>query len=75
MAYMLHHMQRRYPNVPIYFILNTELREDIVESCLTICGHYGIKCIRLHDIDKKNGHPSIKGMKSIAEQVLKAMKE
>ena len=75
MAYMLHHMQRRYPNVPIYFILNTELREDITESCRTICSHYGIKCIALHDIDKKNGHPSIKGMKSIAEQVLKAMKE
>ena len=30
--------------------------------------------IKLKDIDKKSGHPSIKGMKSFAEQVLKAIK-
>lgn len=74
MAYMLHHMQRRYPNVKIYFILNTELRQDITESCKAICQHYGVKCIALHDIDKMSGHPSVKGMKSIANQVLDAIK-
>jgi hypothetical protein len=75
MAYMLHHMQRRYPNVKIYFILNSELRQDIAESCKTICLHYGVKCIQLNNIDKISGHPSIKGMKSIATQVLNAINE
>ncbi len=74
MAYMLQHMTRRYPNVRIYFLLNTELRDDITESCKTICQHYGVTCITLHDIDKQNGHPSQKGMKAIAEQVLKVLK-
>jgi len=74
MAFMLNHMLRRYPNVKIYFLLNSELRQDISESCITICNHYGVKCIQLHDIDKMNGHPSIKGMKSIAKQVLEAIK-
>lgn len=31
--------------------------------------------IALHDIDKKNGHPSIKGMRSFADQVLKMIEK
>lgn len=69
MAYMLHHMTNRYPNVAIYFILNTELRDDITLSCKEICNHYNVPCIELHDIDKQNGHPSVKGMRAIADQV------
>lgn len=39
-----------------------------------ICNKYQVPVIALHDIDKKNGHPTIKGMKSIADQVLKVIK-
>ena len=73
MAYMLHHVTHRYPNVKVYFILNSELRDDITESCKTICQHYNVPCITLHDIHKINGHPSKKGMEAIALQVLQAM--
>lgn len=73
MAYMLHHVTHRYPNVQVYFILNSELRDDITESCKTICQHYKVPCITLHDIHKISGHPSKKGMEAIARQVLQAM--
>ncbi len=69
MAYMLHWMKNRYPNVDIYFILNNDLKAEIDESTLTICQHYDIPCIELKDIDKKEGHPSIKGMQQIYEQI------
>ncbi|MBR5085309.1 MAG: hypothetical protein IKX33_11990 [Prevotella sp.] len=75
MAYMLHHVKRRYPNVHIYFLLNSELREDITNSCLEICRHYDISCIQLQEIHKINGHPSVKGMKSISQQILKRLRE
>jgi len=75
MAYMLHHITHRYPNVEVYFILNSELRDDITESCRVICQHYHVPCIALHDIHKINGHPSVKGMKAIAQQVLEAIKK
>lgn len=75
MAYMLDHVKKRYPNVKVYFLLNSELRDDINESCLTICNHYAIPCIRLYDIHKINGHPSKEGMKAIARQVLDVIKE
>ncbi len=74
MAYMLDHITLRYPNTEVYFILNNELSEAINESVTTICKHYKVPCIKLKDIDKQNGHPSIKGMKQIAEQVIQGIR-
>lgn len=73
MAYLLDYLTLHHPNVAIYFIVNSELRDDITESCRTICAHYGVGCIELKDIDKKMGHPTKAGMKAIAEQVGKAV--
>lgn len=69
MAKMLSFMTDRYPNVEIYFILNDGLQEEINESVKTVCEHYQVPCIVLKDIDKANGHPSIKGMNQIYEQI------
>lgn len=73
MAYLLRHIKARYPNVEIYFIMNCDLSEEITSSCATICSHYGIEMISLQGIDKLNGHPSIKGMRQIAEQLGEAI--
>ena len=59
----------RYPNVEIYFILNDGLQEEVNESVKTVCEHYQVPCIVLEGIDKSNGHPTVKGMKQICEQV------
>ena len=73
MAYMLHYMTNRYLNTQIIFILNSELKNEVNESVREICKHYNVKLVELHDIDKKGGHPSIAGMKAIANQ-LKSVK-
>ena len=75
MAYLLDHMIDRYPNVEIYFLLNSGLKEEFNESVIAICNHYNIDCIELHDIDKKSGHPSIKGMEQISEQIKMFMRK
>lgn len=74
MAYMLDYMTRRYVNVDICFILNSELKDTIDESVRTLCAHYGVDLLELHDIDKQAGHPSVEGMKAIAEQVARHLK-
>lgn len=74
MAYMLQHVKLRYPNVKIYFLLNDGLSESITESVKTICNHYDVKYVALNGIDKKNGHPTIKGHAQIAEQIKDALK-
>ena len=63
-----------YPNATIYNITNSELSKEVTESMDIICRHYGVKNILLHDIDKQSGHPSVAGMKAIAEQVKAVMK-
>lgn len=74
MAYLLEHLIIRYPNVEIYFILNDDLKDEIDESVKTVCAHYSIPVIELKGIDKQSGHPSIKGMRQIADQLEKAIK-
>lgn len=69
MAYVLAHLQNRYPGAEVYVIINDILSEDITASMKTICDHYQVPYIQLHDIDKQWGHPSQKGMRQIAEQV------
>lgn len=73
MARMLEWMTLRYVGTQIYFLLNDGLKPEINESVKTICQHYGVKCIELHNIDKLSGHPSVKGMQQIAEQITKAL--
>ena len=75
MAKMLNDVKLHYPNVEVYFILNTELKKEINESVLEVCKHYDVPVIKLEDIDKKSIHPSVKGMKAIAQQVLKFIKK
>jgi hypothetical protein len=45
------------------------LKEEFNESVRTICKHYDIDCIELYNIDKQSGHPSVKGMEQICDQI------
>ena len=75
MAKLLADLRQHYPQARLLFMLNSELKESINESVHTICRHYGVDCLDLHDIDKQRGHPSQKGMKAIAEQVIEQLKQ
>lgn len=69
LAQLLQNVKMYYPKAQLYYILNSELRDEINESIHTLCNVYQVPVIDLHDIEKQAGHPSIKGMKAIAEQV------
>lgn len=75
MAKLLADLRANYPTAQLLFILNTELKEVINESVHTICNHYNVDCLDLKDIDKQGGHPSIEGMKAIADQVTTYLKK
>lgn len=69
MAKMCSELKILYPRARILFILNSGLRDDIIESVHNVCRHYQLECIDLHNIDKLSGHPSVVGMTAFAEQV------
>lgn len=75
LAYLLSHLHDRYPTARLYYILNSDLKESINTSVAQICQHYGVPLIRLSGIDKTSGHPNIRGMQQIADQVVAALKE
>lgn len=68
-AYMLERLKALYPEATIINVVNSELSDEVTSSQQTICDHYGVCSILLKDIDKQWGHPSIKGMKAIANQI------
>lgn len=69
MAYMLNEIKALYPHTKVYFLLNCDLKSDINESVKTICRKYGVPCLELKNINKKNGHPTVKGMAEIYTQL------
>lgn len=69
MAKLLDGLKSLYPSAKVYFILNSELSDEVNESVKTICEGFEVPVIALHDIDKMKGHPTVKGMKAIADQV------
>ena len=75
MAYLLDHLIERYPTADIVFIANSELKDEITGSMKTICDHYKVPMIQLRDIEKQNGHPNIKGMQQIADQLVSFLKK
>lgn len=57
------------PEVRKICIVNTNLKEE-VSSCLkNAADKYGFEKVVLSDIDKTAGHPTVKGMEQIKEQV------
>lgn len=70
---LLDGLRRLYPEACICNIVNTELKPEIGASMAEACRHYGVENIPLRDIDKQWGHPSVKGMAAIAEQVATAL--
>ena len=70
---LLDYITKNYPEAKVYNITNSELSAEVTDSMDKICRHYGITNIRLHDIDKQWGHPSVKGMKCISEQIYKVL--
>ncbi len=73
-CYLANYLVNRYLFTDIYFILNSELKPEIGQAMHEAAEHYGITVIDLHDIDKLSGHPSIAGMRAIADQVAQAIK-
>ena len=75
MAKMLSDIKKLYPGAKVFFILNSGLKTVINDSVHEICRYYNVPCIDLKNIAKQSGHPSVAGMKAMADQVVKAIRK
>lgn len=67
--YFLGRLKEILPEANIVFLINTELKPQIGDAVQAASEHFGTSYIRLQYIDKRCGHPTIQGMKDIADQV------
>jgi len=72
-CYFFKLLKEKLPQADIYCLINTELNEEISAGMKTACRKYGIREIIFNNIDKRDGHPTIKGMKEIKEEVIKVL--
>ena len=75
MCYLLKTLRDLLPRAEIYCIINTNLNPDMVAGFAEACRQYRVNKVVLEDVEKFNGHPTIKGMEAIKTQVLKTMNE
>lgn len=73
-GYFFNRLKEELPDTNIICIINTELKDEISDALKAACSHYGVHSVVLHDVDKCCGHPTIKGMTDIKEQVLEYIK-
>lgn len=66
-------MRNTLPNAEIYALINTELNPIISDGMKKACKHNRITAITFEHIDLRCGHPTVKGMKDIKEQVVRAV--
>ena len=72
-AYLVKIIRDALPNIEIICVANTEIKDEIIHATKLASEHYGAKYVKLHDIDKRCGHPTIKGMGEIANQIKSAL--
>lgn len=69
-GYLTHRLAEILPDTRLIFILNTGLKPEIADGIRAACARNGIEVLELHDIDKQHGHPTIRGMGEIKDQIL-----
>lgn len=68
-------LKETLPEADIYAVINCDLKYEIIEGLRGAAEHYGITPIKLEGVDKLNGHPTIRGMEDIANQILAKIKK
>ena len=69
-CYLICKLKETLPNAHIVCIINSELKQEIIEGTVKACEYYDVQYVKLENIDKIAGHPTVKGMRQIKEQIL-----
>lgn len=73
-CYLAKRAREILPEAKIYYIINNELKPEIINAFLTACERCNVGAILLGSVEKVKGHPTIKGMTQIKNQILNAIK-
>lgn len=68
-CYLTYILKTDLPEAEIVLLINTGIKKEIQDCFEAAAKAFGVKFVRLHDVDKVNNHPSAAGMAAICQQV------
>ncbi len=74
-CYFMRTLKEDLPEARVVFIANCDIKAEIVDGIKCAGEHFGIDVVELKSISKEHGHPTVKGMAEICEQVKAAFVE
>ena len=69
-CYLAGRIKEALPNARVIFLVNAGLKDEINFATGEACRHYGHEILYLSMMDRFNNHPTNKGMKEIADELL-----
>ncbi len=73
-CYFMAQLKQNHPNARIVFIANCDIKQEVITCIQNASQRLGVECVTLHDIDKFTGHPTIRGMEQISDQIMEQLK-
>jgi hypothetical protein len=74
-SYFAKTLRTDLPDARVVFIANCGIKEEIVSAIEKASELFCVETVVLHNVDKYDGHPTVKGMQQIAEQVIDKLKD
>ena len=74
-SHIMSSMKSDLPNTRIVYIANCGIDDAIIDCMVDEGERLGIEVVKIHDVDKQNDHPTIRGMQEICDQVTSALGE
>ena len=72
-AYLMARLGEYAPGAQTVAVINCDIKDGIREGMRRIAEHFGAAAVMLSGIDKMNGHPSVLGMRQIAEETAQVL--
>lgn len=72
-CYFLKTVKETLPSAEVYCLVNTDLKPEITDAFKKACEKYGVTEIAFKHIDKQCGHPTVKGMQDIKNEIIKVL--
>lgn len=69
-CYLINRLKEVAPKAKVYFLVNPYLRKEVIDGIIAVCEHYSIDYIKFTSLDVVDGHPTIKGMQEIKNQII-----
>ena len=68
-AYMIKRLREVAPAARLVWIVNTDFKPQINEAITEACARFGAEALFLSPVEKEFGHPTVRGMAEIREQI------